>query len=234
MTTRAPILTRDEYFLRLRKHLDALNARLARPLSAQETRDRVLRYFMERAVQIGEASFRIYDLAMPINILCRVLCEDFIFMYAASKSEEAAVAHTRAAVSEHVKWLKRLATNERTKLRRRSTGEDVTKEFLPKIESRIVGRQKVEKIATEVGLSKLYDIVYCPESLEVHGKSLGATRAARTQIKRPVSDLDEVAVAVSTINALLKVVMLVADNKDRIVSADEILSSLKLDNLGGR
>jgi hypothetical protein len=234
MATRASILTRDEYLLRLREHVDALKARLARLLSTQQTRDKVLRYFMERAVQIGEACFRIYDLATPINVLCRVLCEDFIFMYAASKSEAAAIAHTNAAVSEHVKLLKRLATNERTKLKRRSTGEDVTKEFLPKIENRIVNRQIVEKIAVEVGLSKLYDIVYCAESLEVHGKSLGAARAARAEVKGQTSQLDDVAVAVSTVNALLKVVTLVADNKDRIVSADEILSTLKLHNVGGR
>lgn len=234
MATRAPILTRDEYLLRLRQHVDALKARLARPLSSQQTRDGVVRYFTERAIQIGEACFRIHDLATAINILCRVLCEDFIFMYAASKSEEAAVAHTKAALSEHVKLLKRLATNKRAKLRRRSTGEDVTKEFLPKIESRIVGRQTVEKIAAEVGLTKLYDIVYCSESLEVHGKSLELARATQAGVKARVSQLDDVAVAVSTVNALLNVVTIVYDNRDRIISADEILSSLKLHTLGGR
>ena len=77
------ILTRDEYHLSIRRNVDALKARLNIPsfFTSDRTRNKVLYYFMERAVQTGEACFRISDLQLPLSVLARLLCEDFLIMY---------------------------------------------------------------------------------------------------------------------------------------------------------
>ena len=66
------ILTRDEYHLRIRQSVDALKARMSLPayFTSTNKRDKVLFYFMGRAAEIGEASFRISDLHKNVQ-LCR-------------------------------------------------------------------------------------------------------------------------------------------------------------------
>src|SRR5260370_5083621 len=84
------IPTRDEYHLRIKQNVDALKARLNLPsfFASEQERGKVLYYYMERAVQIGMACFRISEFQMPLLVLALVLCEDFFTLYWASRSEE--------------------------------------------------------------------------------------------------------------------------------------------------
>jgi len=156
------ILTRDEYHLRIRQNVDALKARLKLPafFASTDNRDKVLFYFMDRAVQIGEAAFRIYDLQLPLFILARVLCEDFFNIYWVSLAEANAKEYQKAAISEMAKILRINLTNKRARVRHISSKKDVTEEFLPKIISRITKGDRIKERAKTLGLSKVYDIVY--------------------------------------------------------------------------
>jgi hypothetical protein len=221
MTVRA-IPTRDEYHLAIRQNVDALKARLNLPsfFASKQERDKVLCYFMERAAQIGEACFRISDLQMPLFVPARVLCEDFFTMYWVSVSERNAAEYSRAVVSEMAKMIRKNLENKRARVREISSGKDVTTKFLPELKRHVSRKKTIEQIARESGLSKVYDIVYRYDSLEVHGNTFG--------ISELKSKMDGIAVAVSAINAFLRVIRLVADNKDRHVTPDEVLSALNM------
>src|SRR5260370_867965 len=123
------------------------------------------------------------------------------------------------------KVIRRNLKNKRARIREISSGKDVTAEFLPELECHVAKKRTIEQIAKESGLSKVYDIVYRYDSLEVHGNTFG------------LSDLkpkmDGIAVAVSAINAFLRVILRVADNKDQPLTADEILSILNMRYLPG-
>jgi hypothetical protein len=216
------ILTRNEYHFRIRKSVDALKARLNLPafFSSTNKRDRVLVYFMGRAVQIGEASFRISDLQLPLFILARVLCEDFFNIYWVSLAKTNAEEYQKSAISEMAKILRTNLTNKRAKIRHASSKKDVTTEFLPKISSRITKKDRIEERAKALGLSKVYDIVYRYDSLEVHGNTF--------EVSDIQPQMDGVSVAASAINALLSVILLVVDNRDHPLTADEILSALNM------
>jgi hypothetical protein len=221
------ILTRDEYHLRVRQNVDALKARLNQssfPVSDKQ-QNKVLRYFMERAAQIGEACFRTSDLQLPLFVLARVLCEDFFTMYWASLSEENATEYSKVAVSEMAKMIRNNLKNKRARVKEISSGKDVTAKVLPELDRHVTKKKTVEQLAKDSGLSKVYDIVYRYDSLEVHGNTFGLADFK--------SDMDGIAVAVSAINAFLRVILTVADNTDRPLTADEVLSVLNMRSVPG-
>jgi DNA-binding phage protein len=141
-------------------------------------------------------------------------------MYWASLSEENSTEYSQVALSEMAKMIRHNLKNKRARLREISSGRDVTAEFLPELERRVAKKKTIEQIAKESGLSKVYDIVYRYDSLEVHGNTFGLSDL------KP--EMDGIAVAVSAINAFLRVILLVADNKDRSLTADEVLSALNM------
>ena len=183
-------------------------------------RDKVLFYFMGRAAEIGEASFRISDLQMPLFVLARVLCEDFFTMYWVSLSEKNADEYQKAALSEMAKIIHKNLTNKRARIRHISSKKDVTAEFLPKLGRRIIKKKTIQQIAAASGLSKVYDIVYRYDSLEVHGNTF--------EVSEMTPQMDGIAVAASAVNALLRAILLVVDNKDCPLTADEILATLNM------
>jgi hypothetical protein len=219
--------TRDEYHLRIRKNVDALKARLNLPsfFASKHEGDKLLCYFMERAVQIGEACFRISDLQVPLFVLARVLCEDFFTLYWISLSQENAAKYSRGALSEMAKMIRKNLENKRARVRDTSSGKDVTSQFLPELKRHVYTRKTIKQIAKEAGLSQVYDIVYRYDSLEVHGNTFGLSEL------KP--GMDGIAVAISAINAFLRVILLVADNKDHAVTAHEILSTLNMRSVPG-
>jgi Family of unknown function (DUF5677) len=221
------VLTRAEYYLRIKQNVDALKARLKLPayFVSDRVQDRVRCYFMERAVQIGEACFRISDLQMPLFALARVLCEDLFTLYWVSLSEANADEYCKTAVSEMAKMVQSNLKNKRARIRHTSTGKDVTAEALTQLASHIAKKKTIKQIATDSGLSKVYDIVYRYDSLEVHGNTFG--------LGEMKCEMDGIAVAASAVNALLRVTLLLVDNKDRIVTADEVLSTLNIKHIRG-
>jgi hypothetical protein len=57
--------------------------------------------------------------------------------------------------------------NKRARVRDTSSGKDVTAQFLPELKRRVYKKKTIKQIAEESGLSKVYDIVYRYNSLEV-------------------------------------------------------------------
>ena len=135
-------------------------------------------------------------------------------------SDKNSTEYAEVALSERAKMIRRNLKNKRARVREISSGKDVTAEFLPELESHITKKKTIEQIAKESGLSKVYDIVYRYDSLEVHGNTFGLSDM------KP--EMDGIAVAVSAINAFLRVILLVADNRDRSLTADEVLSALNI------
>jgi hypothetical protein len=91
---------------------------------------------MNRAAQIGEAPFRISDLEVPLYVLARVLCEDFLTVYWLLLSDENADEYCKIAESEQAKWLHRNFAHKHARVVD-SSGNDVTAQDLPIIESRL-------------------------------------------------------------------------------------------------
>lgn len=221
------VLSRDEYHLKIRQNVDALKARLKVPsfFTSEEPRDKVLCYFMERAVQLGEACFRIADLPLPLVVLARVLCEDIFTLCWALVSETNLAEYHKGVISEMVKMMRLNLQKGRARVRNVSTGKDVTAEFLPELNAHVTTKKNIEQMAQESGLSKLYDIIYRYDSLEVHANTFGLSDF------KP--EMDPISVAASAINAFLRVILLIADNKNRFATADEVLTTLNMRSFTG-
>jgi len=202
----------DERLFSTRQLIDALKAHLADPSFAASTqkRHKVLCYFLNRAIQIGEACLLVSEFHCP----CWCSSEDFFRMYGASMSDENAEEYRKGAISEATKMVQKNLQTKHIKARRKSSNEDVTTEFLPTLAAHIVKTNRIDKLASELGLSAVYNLLYRYGSLEVHGNTFGWIQA-----KSPTA-------TDSTANALLKAVLLVADNRERAFPANEILLSL--------
>src|SRR4051794_11141692 len=92
----------NEYLFKLRQTVDQLNARVRVTTLHYSNReqDKTVLHFMNRAIQIGEACFRVADLRTPVIVLTRVLCEDLFLLFWISQSEENATEYVKAATSE--------------------------------------------------------------------------------------------------------------------------------------
>jgi hypothetical protein len=222
--TNTNVLTTDEYQFKVRKYVDALKACIKQTpyIAPENERDRVLLYFANRAIQTGEACFRIDDLQTPLFILARVLCEDFFLMFWVSQSEKNAAEYSNKANSEMIRMLRTSLTKKRATIRDKKTGKNVTASFLPQLDRFIHQRKDIEKIAHKCGLEKVYDIIYRYNSLEVHGNTFGLTE------NHPAN---AVTVAVSAINAFLRVILNFVDAREHPLTAAEVLGLLNMQNV---
>lgn len=221
------VLTRDEYQFRVRQKVDALKARSRNPgsfISAQ-AHGEIRRYFANRAIQLGEACFRIYDLDIPLAILARVLCEDLIRLSWALQSDQNATEFERLAISELTRVLRANLIDGRARIRDIKTGADVTKVVLPVAEDFIAAKKTVSEMARETGLSKLYDVVYRYGSLTPHALTfgLGPEEAGR----------DPILATLSATNGVLGLITLTLDEPTP-PTAKELLDILGLGKIGGK
>lgn len=216
--------TRDEYLLELRQTVDKLKVHLKLPdfVYSDKEQDKVILHFLGRGVQIGDACYRVADLWTPIEVLSRVLCEDFLRMFWIMQSPENAAEYTKAATSGVVKAARVHLTRGRAMLRRKSTGEDVTATVLPEFSKLIVKEKTVEKMAIASGLGKLYDIAYRFPSLEVHGNTY----------RRRTDDEKGLLAAFPAIIAFLEAEILITDN--RATTAGEVLRHMRIEKLAGK
>ncbi len=217
----------NEYLVSLRTKIDSLKGRVR--LSAyswsDSQQDKILIYFMNRAIQIGEACFRVSDLGTPLFVLTRVLCEDLFLMFWVSQSEQNAAEYAKAPLSQLTKMAVVSLKKKVAKIRRIGTGEDVTESVLPQFDELIENSKRIEKIAAESGLGKVYDLIYRFYSLEVHGNTF----------EMPLSvDADGVSSTLCAIGALLNAMIFVIDNRNRTVVAEEVLRVLGLEKLGSK
>jgi len=138
----------------------------------------VLLHFVERAEQIAKASLLLDTLPTPLQILCRVLCEDFFLVCWICRSIKAAEEYERGVEAEVAKMMRACISNGWGILQNKHSKEPVTKEFmetefLPKLKTLKTPRTNIGQIAQELGLLKVYDILYRGMSLELHGNTFG-------------------------------------------------------------
>jgi len=222
----AKLHSNEEYLLRIREKVDSLKARLRLPAysAARQKQQEIRVYFTRRAVQLGEAAFRIGDLEIPQFVLARVLCEDFILLFWVSLSPKNATQFDKTGLSAMSKLVRVNVTRGRALLRSTITGKNESESLLPKLDRFKLSRN-LEEIAKDLGLSKLYDVTYRFDSLHVHANMFGLGRE---------NEQEGTAVALSAINATLKVIVLLADRSAGSVTADEVLTSLGLHTLAGQ
>jgi Family of unknown function (DUF5677) len=166
--------TSDEYLFSIRKYVDALKAHSVLPeyQYAQSEQNKVKKYFMLRAADIGETAFRVGKLDLPQMIFARVLCEDFIQFFWACQSANNAAKYSKAVRSEFIRIARINVTEGRAQIKHRQTGQDHSKEVFDELAKEIIPTLNLKEIADDCGLSKVYDVVYRFGSLPVHAKTL--------------------------------------------------------------
>jgi hypothetical protein len=97
--------TIEEYFSQIKKHANALkaNSLLLEQEDTQSNQQKVKKYFILRAADVGEASLRVGKITLPQFIFARVLCEDFIQFFWANISASNASAYSKAVFSEIIR-----------------------------------------------------------------------------------------------------------------------------------
>ncbi len=186
--------------------------------------DKIRKYFMQRAIQIGEAALLLADLEVPLFILARVLCEDTLWMLWVSRSRQNALKYTDTAASAEAKISKVLVKGGRIRLVKTDTRRDVTQEILPMLEA-LKDERTAWALAQDLGLCKLYDILYRWNSLYVHGY----TFEIESQNPKQSS-----AIPLSHIQAFLWVIFHAADRQSGCLGSEEVLKWLGLSTIGGK
>src|SRR5947199_143686 len=95
------LLSEEQYLLTRRERIDQLKARADLPRYKYATDDepKLIAYFLKRAVQFGEAAFRTRDLADPLDVSMRVLCDDLIRLSWLAQSESSAAEYAKLPIS---------------------------------------------------------------------------------------------------------------------------------------
>ena len=167
---------------------------------------------------------RIPELEHPLCLLARVLCEDFFLIYWVSVSSQTASEYDKTAATEWAKLLRVNVKGKRARIVKTKTRVNVTQRYMPMLEA-LKAERKIWKIADELGLLKVYDMVYRFYSLYVHGNTFKFEH---------VNSQGNAPSALSAINALLKAILVVANHPHSAIKADEILTRLGLHNVGGK
>lgn len=224
MATPAPALLRsaNEYLVRIRERTDSLKAHARHLASSEKESDKVSLYFIRRIIQIADTCFFASAKQTPLLVMSRVLCEDLLVLFWISQSEKRALEYGNICRSQWAKMARVNATRGRVKFRRKSTGEDVTKSFLPELSKFILDINRVEAIADSCGLSRIYDFVYRFHSLELHAFTYG--------IMENEKDLRS---SLCAVVAMLNAVLLIAENRGRPTTTTEILGVLGLESFDG-
>jgi hypothetical protein len=172
-------MTKKEKCLeRIREGLKQLVTIKAGYATRQDKQDVILLHFLDRAEQIVRAAALIDNLATPLQILCRVFCEDFFLACWISQSMEAAEEYEAGVAAEVAKMMGISLTNGWGVIQNRHTKAPVSEEFMqteffPKLKALKTPRTNVEQIAQKLGLQKVYDILYRGASLDLHGNTFG-------------------------------------------------------------
>lgn len=172
-------MTKKEKCLeRIREGLKQLASIKADYATHQNKQDVILLHFLNRAEQIVQAAVLIETLATPLQILCRVFCEDFFLTCWISQSDEATNEYEAGIAAEVAKMMDVSLANGWGVIQDRHTKTPVSREFmqtelLPKLRALKAPRTKIEQIAQKLGLQKVYDILFRGTSLDIHGNTFG-------------------------------------------------------------
>jgi len=205
------------YLVKLHGLVEEIRRRNESPIyrRAAQTHERVLLHFLYRTGQIAQACFLTGSegLGTPLYVLMRVICEDLFLSLWIANTPGNAEGYKTQALSELTRMVAVNLEKGFAALTQVSTGEDRTAALTPEIRQRFIQpRTKIDQIAKQVGLEKVYDFVYRVASLEVHSKSFTTDR--------PMIDDEGLRSALPAIISLVQSVILVVDNT--------IASSVKL------
>ena len=216
------LLSEEQYLLTMRERIDRLKARAELPgyKYATEDQPKLIAYFLNRAVQFGEAAFRTRDLPDPLDVSMRVLCEDLIRLSWITQSESNAAEYAKLTTSALVKLARINIEKGHARIVHTPTGKNASAASLPKFASFEVKGKTIEEMANECGLEKVYNIVFRIGSLPMHANTFS--------LNDPDSDLAKDACdSLPAINAFLRAMAQIADNfPDRITQPDEVLRIL--------
>jgi len=222
----------DKQLDRIEGQIGEIKAQLTLPGYAGTSgkQGQILGHLLSRALQMSEASVLIgrANLGTPLFVLARVLCEDLFLCLWVSLSEQTADEYLSAVTSDGARMIRVLLNSGRGQIRDKSTHEVKTDDFMPHIGEFIADRVHVDQLAVKLGLGKVYDLVYRPFSMEVHGKAFG--------LPTP-NDEDGILAALSAVRSLVKAIRVTADNRvlrNRATPADEIITLLRLDGIAGK
>jgi len=151
------LLSEEQYLLAMRQRIDQLKARadLPRYKYATEDQPRLIAYFIKRAVQFGEAAYRIRDLTDPLDVSLRVLCDDLIRLSWITQSESNAAKYAKQPMSALAKLARINIEKGLGRVVHKASGKDASAAFLPKFASLEVKGKTIEEMANECGLDKL-------------------------------------------------------------------------------
>ena len=216
------LLSEEQYLLTLRERIDQLKARADLPRYKYATDDepKLIAYFLKRAVQFGEAAFRTRDLADPLDVSMRVLCDDLIRLSWLAQSESSAAEYAKLPISALCKSARINIEKGHARIVHSPTGKDASVEFLPKLSSLEVKGKTIEEMANECGLEKLYNIIFWIGSLPVHANTYFLNDPEGELAKDALSTLP-------AINAFLRAIALIVDNfPNRATTLEEIMRAL--------
>lgn len=162
----------EEYVLHLHEQVAAVKARVERFRfrKAENHQDEVLIHCLERAADLGEGCLLVGQgrLALALSVLVRTLTETLFLACWASLS----VVNAQSCADASNAALARIARSSlekgRARIRDTSSGQDQTATVLPHIQGLEKPPLKVEQMARETGLAKVYDLLYRFESTAAH------------------------------------------------------------------
>jgi hypothetical protein len=194
----------------------------------QDRQDIVLLHFIERAEEIVKASLLVEGLSSPLQILCRVFCEDLFLVCWIAQSLEATKEYEDGVQAQIAKMLAVSLSNGLGVIRDRHSKEPVTKDFmetqfLPKLNALKTPRTNIEQIAQKLGLQKVYDILYRASSLELHGNTFG--------LPQPQGDEADY-MALSAIDAILDCLLATVSLPRKPYDAQDILIRMRIEKIG--
>jgi len=230
--TRHVVTSREEHLTRLESQIAATQERLSF-LSHREfhgERPKALVHCLQEAVELGKGCLAMgrVPLPLPMFVVARVLVETLILAAWVARSEENAQAYMEAGAQGLAKFARMNIQHGRLVVQSKSTGGDETANVLKALESIEVERFNVEKIAGEMGLTKVYDIAYRFFSLHVHGKTYGLPSREKLE--------EGATFAVPAVVALLQSILLVTENRllyDRDTSGGDIEHVLRVFGIAG-
>jgi len=167
------LLSEEQYLLTMRQCIDQLKARADLPCYKYATGDqpRLIAYFINRAIQFGEAAFRIKDLTDPLDVSMRVLCDDLIRLSWVTQSENNAAKYAKLPISALAKVARINIDKGHAHVVHKDTGKDASVAFLPKLSSLEVKGKTIEEMANECGMDKLYNTLFRLSSLPMHANT---------------------------------------------------------------
>ena len=167
------LFTEEEYLLQLRSGIDGLRVRTGLPhyKYADKQQAKLIAHFLHRGVQLGAAAYRVRDLAIPLQIFMRVLCDDVIRLFWVAQCESNATEYINAGNSEVFKFMRSNLQKGFARIVNTRTGEDMTAMLLKELEAHVVKGRKIEQLAQVCRLQKIYEIPFRAGSLSVHGNT---------------------------------------------------------------